>query len=222
MLDRETAERLWDEKIQSVLLATAHKYYWLDDLQDPMDLFQELAVDVWLPTVENFNMGKVTYTEDLDRAVNAFFQQRLTSKIQDLVKMYGRLNQRTNREMRRLDLPATPGSGGDEGISENLRDRLPSGEDLEQDSQIRMDFESMMAGIDPTLEDIIRFVISWDDFSGRLSQSNKALWNEVRERWGMDRKEVYRSLANEPDFVSYLQTNVKDDPEFLTKALRFR
>lgn len=196
MLDQNTADRLWAERVEPTLRKVSYQYRYLEPDNSAEDLFQDLAVEVWLKTVEKFDMSKVKYTSDLDRAVYSLFQTNLNHILRNLQIRYNTEHATTTRGLGRLNRSVD----FDEGVT--LLDVLPSEQDLVNDTQERLAFEAMVNSLDPALEDILRFVITWDE-PGPGSRSN--LWGEVKNRWGLDSDEVFEQLVDEPEFMEYMQ-----------------
>ena len=197
MLPIDLADSLWQNRYERVVSDTAYKYSWLEGREGRHDdMKQEIALHVWIPAIQNFDMQKVRYTDDLERAFNSYFQMRLTSFL---------MRRKRDRNlgqglMDRSTVPLVYESG--EEAFEGTVD--PS--DLAAEIVSDVDYRRMMDEVDPEVEKIIRFMVDWmevEHFGERFETSRRKMWSAVQQQFGFNKNDVIRMLAKEPAFVQY-------------------
>lgn len=193
-LDPQVARRLWDERYRNYLQAVARKNSYLNEFNDPEDLFQDLSIHVWMKAVKAFDAESVTYTTDVNRAFNSFLETIKGQYLSSLSSHSKTGPQDMIRKQVSLDKPVDTG-GGEEG--ERFIDMLPT---ESQDPSDRGELEAAMEGLPPELREPLTFIIdnaSKGDFS--------KVMDEVRERWpGLTQRRLYNAILEQPKFLRFL------------------
>lgn len=196
-LDSVVARELWDKRYKKELENFAFKYKHLNEFGDPQDMFQDMSINVWMKAIDNFKQESVTFTENVERAFNSFFTTILQQYIANLMKhrQTGESKYfRTNIERGDRPLKGEEGEG-----STTLMDTLSDPESLPRIFQESADFEKMVNSLDPTLEQILRFIVQEYEPGGKGE-----LWQEIRNRWGLTRNQLFNQLLEEKEFVDYV------------------
>lgn len=196
-LDKATAARLWDSRYRSYLEQYSRKNKYLDPegMDDPQNLFSDLAMNVFVKAVNAFDADKVGYTTDIDRSFNAFFTQILGQYTSNLAAHHGTGKSNYFRQNQR-SIDAPRGSDDDDEGS-SLLDVLES---HGIDPQMKLDLEDMLSKIPENLRNPLRFIIDNLD-AGDV----KDVMQQVRDKYGWTQTRLFNALAEEPafrDFVS--------------------
>jgi len=195
-LDQAEAKRLWSERYEDELRNTAFKNKYLDPegMQDPDNLFSELAQNVFLKAVTNFDVEKVTFTDDKDRAFNSFFQQikgqylaNLAEKAQTGKSTYFREKQRS------LDKPLK-----DEGDG-SVTTFLDLMESHNEDPDMQIDLNRMVAKLPEDLAGPVKYIVE-NVSRGGVSEVMKT----IRDRWGWTPSRLYNALAENQAFAQFV------------------
>jgi len=191
-LEEGLAQRLWEERYRKHLEAVARKNSYLNEFNDPEDLFQDMAINVWMKAVKAFNVEAVTYTDDPERAFNAFYQTVLQQYLATLAER--RQTGKAQYEARGLSLDKPV--GGDEGEDgERFIDLLTK---TTEDPAEAIDRENMLAELPENLSGPLRHII---ENAGR-GDFSKAL-QEVRDQWGWTQRRLFNELVEQPAFTEW-------------------
>lgn len=196
-LDKETAQQLWNERYRDELQSYSFRNKYLHPTKDPEDLFQDMAINVWLKAVNAFKPEKVTYTDDLDRAFNSFFTNILNQFLANLKKHQDTGKQQWERSIKSGDEPTK----GDEADGPSLFDRMQGVTD-EEDPDTVMDLQNLYTALPDDLAEPLKYIIEHADH-GNISQIMK----DVRDKWGWTQTRLFNALSEEPEFVEFI-TNI--------------
>jgi len=197
-LDQAAAQRLWDDRYRKELENFAFKNKYLHETGDPEDMFQDMAIQVWMKAVNAFDASKTTYAgEDVDRAFNAFFTRILNQFLANQAHHRETGKQQYFQKGRSTEDPM----GGEEG-GPTLMDRLQDLSEQDKDREAQMDLERMYHALPENLSEPLKYIVEHAD-RGNFSQIMK----EIRERWGWTQTRLFNALIEEPEFVE-LVTNI--------------
>jgi DNA-directed RNA polymerase specialized sigma24 family protein len=197
MISPQVADQLWNQSYHERVVGAAHRAAWMTGNAGAWeDLAQDIAVDVWMPLIQKFDVGLLKDATDPQAAFGAAFQTMLNWYLADLHRNYKTQTQTQIRETQPLDeeVGEIPSSSSHEHLEQSL------------------DFDSMTQRLEPELEDIVRFMDDWwstdhpELYRQRVQDIRMAMWKEIARRWGMDKKDVIRWLARSPAFVQYMDT----------------
>lgn len=195
-LDSDLAQRLWNERYREELLNVARKNRYLHEDQDPDDLFQDMAVHVWLKSVNTFDADAVTFTNDVGRAFNSYLHQWLARYLANLSTKRETGKQTYFREKRRdLDAPSRGKEEGEEGAT--LLDRIA--DERKYDPEVAADLQMLYTRLPENLSGALQYII--DNIErGNLNKVMK----DVRSKWGLTTKRLFNALMDEPEFVDFV------------------
>lgn len=195
-LDSADATRLWTERYEDELKNIAFKNKYLDPegMNDPENLFSELAQNVFLKAVNNFDVAKVTYTEDKERAFNSFFQQIRAQYLANLSEKHQTGKAQHFREKQRsLDKPI---GNDDEGGVTTFLDMLEShGHDVD----MQIDITNMVEQLPENLREPVEYIVE-NASRGDISD----VMDTIRERWGFTPSRLRNALIEQPAFVDFI------------------
>lgn len=198
-LDAQTAQRLWSERYENYFRALANKNKYLHDTQDPDDLFQDFAENVWLKAVNKFEAERTTYAgEDVDRAFNAWVSNITKQYLANLAAHRETGKQEWERTVRSADEPIR----GEEGESrDTVLDRLKDVSTADDDPELSIDLQNMLEGIPDNLSEPLQYII---DFADRGNFN--AVMKEVREKWDWTPTRLFNELIQYPEFVQFVES----------------
>lgn len=193
-LDQETAQRLWNERYQEEIDRYAHKNKYLNEFGDPEDLSQDMAINVWLKAVNNFDQAKVTYSGDVDRSFNAFFTNILNQYLSNLSTHRDTGKQTYFREKQRsLDAPVKE----DDEDSATLQELLEIGETSDPD--VERDVRKLLSVLPDNLSNPLKYIIDNAD-RGNIAE----ILQQIRERWGWTKTRLLNELTHYPEFIDFI------------------
>lgn len=197
-LDQAEAKRLWSGRYEEELRNVAFKNKYLDPegLNDPENLFSELMVNVFLKAVNSFDVDKVTYTGDADRAFNSFFQQIKAQYLANLSEKHqtGKATHFRDKQ-RSLDKPLKEDDSG--GVTTFL-DLLEShGEDVD----MQIDIQNMLSAMPQDLKEPLEYIIE-NVSRGGVSE----VMETIRERWGWTPSRLRNALIEQPAFTEFVSS----------------
>lgn len=195
-LDTQLADKLWTDRYQKELKDFAYKNRYLNEFNDPEDMFQDLAINVWMKATSAFKQDSVTYTTDPVRAFNSFFTTILNQYLANLAAHRQTGKQDWLRTQVQHDRPL---SREEEGAT--LLDTVESDDNFFENMQQSRDFTKMVESLDPQLEEILKFIVENWEPGGQGD-----LWKQIRNRWGLTKQQLFNKLVEEPEFVDFVTT----------------
>jgi hypothetical protein len=197
-LDKATAARLWDQRYRKFLESYSIKNKYLDPegMDDPQNLFSDLAMNVFVKAVNAFDADKVTYSKDVDRSFNAFFTQILGQYTSNLAEHRNTGKQQYFRKNKRsIDQPA-PGSDDEEGAT--LLDMLES---HGHDTQLQTELKDVLSKLPPDLAAPVQYIVENLDRG-----DTKEVMQAVRDKWGFTQTRLFNALADQPAWADFVST----------------
>lgn len=197
-LDKETAQRLWDDRYRKELESFAFKNKYLHPTGDPEDLFQDMWINVWTKAVNYFDADKTTYAgSDVDRAFNAFVTNIMNQFFANLAKHQDTGKQQWNRGLRSAD-EQLRSDEGDAGPS--LLDRIEDMSLADSDPEVALDLERLYDSLPSELSEPLKYIVEHGD-RGNMSQVMK----DIRDKWGWTKSRLFNALIEEPEFVEFVE-----------------
>lgn len=196
-LDKETAQRLWDDRYRQELESFSYKNKYLHPTGDPEDLFQDMWINVWTKAVNYFDADKTTFAGgDVDRAFNAFVHQIMNQYFANLKKHQETGKQQWERSVKSADEPMR----GEEGEGPTLLDRFEDLTRADEDPELAIDLQNLYNSLPEDLAEPLRYIVEHAE-AGNFSQVMK----DIRDKWGWTKTRLFNALIEEPEFLEFVE-----------------